>query len=351
MTTIQDVAKAAGVSAMTVSNVINDHPNVREATREKVLQAMARLDYRVNVAARNLRKGRTGTIGLAIPEVDRPYYGRLAAAIIAAAKRQGLRVSIEQTGALVENELAALSMSRNRLYDGVILAAVGMGAGLADRLKVDHPVVVLGERIFGGPVDHVAMPNVEASRAATRHLIERGCRRIVFLRGAVSDDAGDVDVSSLRREGYRQALEAAGLPWEPVLERQLDAFTMEAGARCARELAADGLDVDGIFCVTDTVAMGVLRGLADAGARVPEQIKVIGFDNVDESAYLVPSLSTVAPDHEAMAEQAVAFLCQRIAERADQTNPAAAPQEFVAPYSVVVRESTGIRPTLRAATR
>lgn len=99
MATIQDVAKAAGVSAMTVSNVINGHPNVREATREKVLKAMTRLDYRVNVSARNLRKGRTGTIGLAVPEVNRPYYGRLAAAIVDAAAPLGLHVSIEQTRA------------------------------------------------------------------------------------------------------------------------------------------------------------------------------------------------------------------------------------------------------------
>ncbi|WP_331730597.1 LacI family DNA-binding transcriptional regulator [Streptomyces sp. NBC_01174] len=113
MATIQDVAKAAGVSAMTVSNVINDHPNVRRATREEVLEAMARLDYRVNLAARNLRKGRTGSIGLAVPGVNSAYYGELAAAIVAAAVRYDLRVSIEQTGALRENELAALSLSRN----------------------------------------------------------------------------------------------------------------------------------------------------------------------------------------------------------------------------------------------
>ena len=144
MTTIQDVAKAAGVSPMTVSNVINDHPNVRPATREKVLEAMARLDYRVNVAARNLRKGRTGTIGLAVPEVDSAYYGLLAATIIAAAERRGLRVSIEQTASR-DNELDALSLSRNRLYDGLILATVGMGPAYVGSLQVDHPVVILGE--------------------------------------------------------------------------------------------------------------------------------------------------------------------------------------------------------------
>ncbi|NUQ96416.1 MAG: LacI family DNA-binding transcriptional regulator [Streptomyces sp.] len=332
MTTIQDVAKAAGVSPMTVSNVINDHPNVRPATREKVLEAMARLDYRVNVAARNLRKGRTGTIGLAVPEVNSAYYGLLAATIIAAAERRGLRVSIEQTASR-DNELDALSLSRNRLYDGLILSAAGMGQGDAERLRVDHPVVILGDRIFGGPVDHVAMPNFDASHAATRHLIERGCRRIAFVCGAVEE----VDTSSLRIAGYRKALEDAGLSADRALVQQVDRLGMREGAERAREMARSGLDFDGVFCVTDSLAMGVLRGLADVGTRVPDQVKVIGFDNVSESEFFIPSLSSVDPDHDGMAERAVDLLIRRI----EQTEPPAPHQDVVGGFSLVIRESTG----------
>jgi DNA-binding LacI/PurR family transcriptional regulator len=330
--TIQDVAKAAGVSPMTVSNVINDHPNVRPSTREKVLQAMARLDYRVNVAARNLRKGRTGVIGLAVPEVNSPYYGRLAAGIIAAAERRGLRVSIEQTASR-ENELDALSLSRNHQYDGLILSAAGMSQADAERLKTEHPVVVLGDRIFGGPVDHVAMPNLEAAQAATRHLIERGCRRIAFLCGA----AEEVNPSSLRLAGYRQALEASGLPSDPALIQQVDRLGMREGAQRARELAESGLDFDGVFCVTDSLAMGALRGLADIGIRVPEQVKVIGFDNVSESEFFIPSLSTVDPDHDGMAERAVDLLIRRI----EQTESSTPHQDYIGDFALVVRESTG----------
>lgn len=332
MTTIQDVAKAAGVSPMTVSNVINDHPNVRPSTREKVLEAMARLDYRVNVAARNLRKGRTGTIGLAVPEVNSAYYGLLAATIIAAAERRGLRVSIEQTASR-DNELDALSLSRNRLYDGLILSAAGMGQGDAERLRVDHPVVILGDRIFGGPVDHVAMPNFDASHAATRHLIERGCRRIAFVCGAVEE----VDTSSLRIAGYRKALEDAGLSADRALVQQVDRLGMREGAERARGMARSGLDFDGVFCVTDSLAMGVLRGLADVGTRVPDQVKVIGFDNVSESEFFIPSLSSVDPDHDGMAERAVDLLIRRI----EQTEPPVPQQDVVGGFSLVIRESTG----------
>ena len=334
MATVQDVAKAAGVSPMTVSNVINGRPNVRPSTRDKVLAAMAQLDYRVNVAARNLRTGRTGTIGLAVPEINRPYYGRLGTAIIAAAEEYGLRVSIEQTGASRQTELDALSLSRNRLYDGLILATVGMGAADMERLKVDYPVVILGERIFDGPVDHVAMPNVDAARAATRHLIDRGCRRIAMVVGEFDDD---VDMSSLRLAGYRMALDGAGLLFDPALLYVPNGFSMRSGAECARRMMADGLGVDGVFCVTDTVAMGVLRGLADAGARVPDQVKVIGFDNIEEGEYLVPSLSTIDPDHDGMARRAVELLVQRL----NQAAPRSGHEEYVSNFSVVVRESTG----------
>ncbi|MGN9845519.1 LacI family DNA-binding transcriptional regulator [Nonomuraea sp. H19] len=335
MVTIQDVAKAAGVSPMTVSHVINDHPHVRSETRERVLRAIAELDYRVNVAARNLRTGRTGTIGLAVPEVDRPYYGQLGAAIIAAAARHNLKVAIEQTGASREGELAALALSRNRLYDGLILATVGLGPADTDLLKVDYPMVILGERIFDGPVDHVAMPNVEGARAATAHLIERGCRRIALIAGAPRDE---VEVSGLRHDGYRQALDEAGIPFDPRLLAAIEGLTMEEGAAAARRLNESGAEIDGAFCVTDTVAIGALRGFADAGVRVPQDVKVIGFDNIAEDAYTIPSLSSVDPDHPLMAAQAVGFLVKRLAEKGKKRQVA---REFISHFSIVARESTG----------
>ena len=331
MVTMQDVAKAAGVSPMTVSHVVNDHPHVAEATRLRVLKAIDDLDYRVNVAARNLRKGRTRTIGLAVPEVNRPYFGLLGAAIIEQGARHNLHVLIEQTGRSRENELDALAFSRNRMYDGLILSAVGLGEADRELLRVDYPMVILGERIFQGPVDHVAMPNVDGAAAAVTHLVEQGCRRIAAIVGRL--DAG-IDVSALRHQGYRTALDRAGLPPAPELVVSIEELTLEGGAAAVRELLNRGEDFDAVFCVTDYVAMGVIRGLVDAGKDVPGDVKVIGFDDVDLSAYSVPSLSSVNPDHDLMARTAVDLLIRRIEGRAVE------PQEFVSPFRVVVRESS-----------
>lgn len=334
MVTIHDIAKAAGVSPMTVSNVLNSRPHVKDTTRERVLKTIDELGYRVNVAARNLRRGRTHTIGLAVPEVDRPYFGELGALVIEHGARHDLHVVIEQTGRSKENELTALALSRLRMYDGLILSAVGLGESDVDSLRVDFPVVILGERIFQGPVDHVAMPNVEGAKAAVGHLIERGCRRIAALHGALTDD---IDASSLRHEGYRRALKEHGIEEDPQLTFVLDDFSPEGAAKAITNAIAAGASFDGLFCVTDFVALGAMRALADAGIAVPEDVKVMGFDDVQTSKFLTPSLSSVNPSHDLMAATAVDLLVARIEGEAGE------PVEFVSPYEVIERESTAAR--------
>lgn len=335
MVTIQDVARSAGVSPMTVSHVINDHPYVRDTTRAKVVKAMADLGYRVNVAARNLRTGRTYTIGLAVAEIDRPYWGQLAAHIIEEASRHDLRVLIEQTGASRESELDALSLSRNRMYDGLILSTVGLSGADTELLNVDYPIVILGERIFDGPVDHVAMANVEGTYAAIRHLIHQGCRRIATIDDHAS---GEVNMSTLRYAGFARAHEEAGLAVDPALGVDRRAFGIRDGYLATRELVERGAIFDGLFCVTDTVALGALRALKELGIDVPAEVKVMGFDNILEGEFSVPSLSTVDPDHRGMARAAVDLLVRRIGEPRGGDHPI----EFVSSYEVIERESTRV---------
>ena len=331
MVTIRDIAKAAGVSPMTVSNVLNSHPQVRDATRTRVLQTIDELGYRVNVAARNLRRGRTRTIGFAVPELDRPYFGDLATRVVAEAERHGLHVVIEETSASRDNELGALSHSRVRMYDGLILSAVGLGSHDAELLAVDFPMVILGERIFDGPVDHVGMPNVEGAAAAVHHLYEQGCRRIA---GVFAGTLADVSMSTLRHEGYRRALRALDLPQDEALSIAIPTLDLDVARAAVVHALDSGVRFDGIFCPTDYIAIAVIRALSDAGVLVPDDVKVIGFDNSALADYLTPSLSRVDTNTALVARTAVELLVARI------DGEAAAPVEFVPPFQVVAREST-----------
>ena len=332
MTTIQDVAKAAGVSPMTVSNVLNAHPHVRESTRQKVLAAVEELDYRVNAAARNLRTGRTGTIGLAVPNIGDHYFARLAALVATIAGEEGYRVEIEHTDAVRERELEAMTLSQNRMHDGLLLSTVGLGPEDKGLLRVDYPVVLLGEGIFDGPLDHIAMPNIDGSYAATAHLVAQGSRNVAIfdVRFTLSDSVRD-----LRLEGYQQALRDAGIAPDPQLFFDVTDFTMAEGYRAAQHVVASGTPVAGVFGPPDGGAMGARRGFADAGIRVPEDVRVIGFDDLPESEFVTPRLSSVSPAHEVTARTAVTFLLERIRGAAPDDA-----REFVTPFELRARAST-----------
>lgn len=332
MATLRDVAKAAGVSPMTVSNVLNNHPHVRAETRERVLTAIDDLGYRVNVAARNLRAGRTDTIGFAVPEVESPYFGQLASLIIARAHDAGYRVAIERTGADRESELSAITSSRTRMYDGLILSAVGLGTADRDLLSTDVPMVVLGESMADAPVDHIALPNEEGTYAATMHLVDRGCRRIAMVQG---EDLSRLSVTSLRHAGYRRALADRGLEVDEALVIGRRDLSIEDGRSAAHELVDGGAAFDGVVCITDTVALGVLRGLADRGLSVPRDVRVVGFDDILEARYSVPSLTTIDPDRDEVARLAVDLLLARIAG-----TPGWQPHDHVTGFRLVEREST-----------
>ncbi|MBO0985246.1 LacI family DNA-binding transcriptional regulator [Rathayibacter sp. SD072] len=330
--TLHDVARASGVSIKTVSNVINDYPHIRPATRERVEAAIAELGYSPNLSARSLRRGRTGVIGLALPELSLAYFAELADSVMRAADRRGLTVLIEQTGGDPARERSVLSSPRRQLTDGLLFSPLGIDMSDEPALAVDYPLVLLGERIFTERVDHVTMQNVEAARAATAHLLESGRRRIVAL-GAHADE--EVGSAVLRTRGYREALEAAGVPYDEDLIGYSGPWHRLNGAVAMRGIIESGVDFDAVFAFNDTLALGAVRTLQDAGRHVPDDVAVIGFDDIDESRYSVPSLSSIDPGREEIAQTAVDVLKARI----DGTDTDAHRLRTAA-FSVVPRESS-----------
>jgi DNA-binding LacI/PurR family transcriptional regulator len=337
--TLHDVAALANVSIKTVSNVVHDYQHVRPATRERVLAAIKELGYQPNLSARGLRSGRTGVIGLALPELSQSYFAELADSVIRAAEKRSLVVLIEQTGGGDrEREIAMLSSPRLQLTDGLIFSPLGMGMEDRELLAVPYPLVLLGERIFGGPVDHVTMKNVEAARAATRHLLERGRRRIAVVGAGEGED---VSSASLRLRGYREALEEAGVPYDERLVVPAPEWHRLDGARAMRDMLAAGVAFDAVFGLNDTLALGALRALQEAGVRVPADVALIGFDGLDETQYSLPALSTVDPGRDEIADTAVRVLVERIEGRgAAKGSGAPEPREYLADFRLIEREST-----------
>jgi DNA-binding LacI/PurR family transcriptional regulator len=330
--TLHDVARVAGVSFKTVSNVINNHPHVRDTTRAKVEQAIAELGYRPNLTARSLRSGHTGAITLALPQLSLPYFAELADAVIEAAAKHGLVVLIEQTGADRTRELEVMASPRLKMSDGLIFSPLALGQEDADLIRAEVPIILLGERIFGSASDHVTMQNVTAARAATEHLLDLGKKRIAVVgahEGEVIGSAG------LRLRGYREALEARGIAYDDGIVAYVVDWHRSNGAAAMHDLLDRGATFDAVFGLNDTLAQGAVRVLQEAGFRVPDDIAVIGFDDLDETRYSLPTLSTVDPGRKEIAETAIRMLMERIKD--PNTLP---PREIETSFKVVAREST-----------
>lgn len=331
--TLREVAALAEVSIKTVSNVVNQSANVRPETRRKVEEAIRTLGYRPNLSARSLRSGRSHVISLVVPEIGLSYFAQLAERIIAAAAKAGYSVQLEQTGGDRAKEIAMLSSPQRMLSDGLIFSPLGMSQDDAELLRVDYPMVLLGERIFHGPADHVTMRNVEAAAAATQHLIDSGRTRIAVIGAHANEKLGS---AALRFKGYRSALEAAGLPYDPRLVAYTDLWHSHNGAEAMRDLLRSQVAFDAVFTMNDALGIGAIRALNEAGRSIPDEVAVIGFDNVSEGEFSMPALSTVDPGRAAIAEVAFSYLLERIEEPGSAPS---SPREFLVDYEVVPRES------------
>jgi DNA-binding LacI/PurR family transcriptional regulator len=298
---MRDVAALAGVSQRTVSNVVNNYVHVKPETRRKVLDAIEQLRYRPNILAQRLRQGRTGLVALAVPEIAAPYFAELADHIQRLAHKRGVTLLIDQTGGERERERLVLQGYRTHMIDGLILSPLSIEVqDLADP-HLDFPIVLLGESIAGGPFLHVSVDNVAAARQATEHLIQTGRRRIAAI-GAPRDNS-PMGPAIRRLTGFAEAAEAAGVP--SSLRYSPQAWTRREGYRIGKQIIEARADVDSVFCFNDLLALGAMKAFADLGVRVPADMAVVGWDDIEEAAYSSPGLTSIAPDKEEIARTAV----------------------------------------------
>lgn len=323
--TIRDVARRAGVSHQTVSRVINDHPNITPKTRARVEAAMALLGYRPSRVARALANGRSGTIG--VISTDNGRYGppKTLRAIEGAARDSGYFLSMVNLAAVDRDNMAsALGYLADQGIDGVVLIAPQ--AAMLDAFYELAPAIpfVTVDSAGNGGGHSIAIDQAEGARLAARHLLELGHRTMTHLSGPA-----DWLDSNARLRGWREALAEAGLEApEPVVGDWSAAF----GYATAREIVRT--DVTAVFASNDDMALGLLHGFLELGVRVPDDVSVVGFDDIPEAAHFWPPLTTVRPDFSELGRRCMARLH-------DQLLGQDLPQEQPIPPGLSVRSSTG----------
>lgn len=310
--TQRDVAAAAGVSPKTVSNVVNGFGYVAEETSAKVQRAIAELGYRPNTSAQSLRRGKSNLIALAIPSLRNPYFAELADLIVTAAERRGKTVLVDCTHGKREHEKVVLEGFQHRVVDGLIVCPRALKPADVRSRQDRTPLVMLGERL-GRAADCVAIDSRAAADAATTHLTQIGRRRIAVLgfEGSPTNPVG-----TLRLQGYRDALKRARIRESQRLIEMLPEQDPELAAiEATRALMRREPKVDGLFCFNDVMAISAMHGLLSAGLRVPEDVAVVGIDDIAVAQLSWPGLTTIAPNKQRIAEMAVNRLVQRIEAR------------------------------------
>ncbi len=333
--TRDDVARKAGVSPSTVSYVINGGPRpVSEATREKVLRAIAELGYRPNAVARSLRRQRTSILGLIIPDIINPYFAQVAQGIEAAAFERDFTVVFCHTNYNLHQELTYIDHLFVERAAGVIwIPATGDPAPAQKLMQYGIPTVVVDREIEKVSFPSVVADNFRGGYLATQYLISLGHERIACIVRPVR-----LSHSQDRLQGYLKALEDNHLP---VDERLIASggYRLENGYQSMQELLSVDPPPTAVFTYNDIMAIGALRALKEKGVRVPQDFSVVGFDDIPEAAYSCPALTTVRQEKYEMGAQSVALLQRLInGETFDEVPKVAVGVELV------IRESTRPRP-------
>lgn len=333
---IKEVAAAASVSWKTVSNVVNGTGRVGDVTRARVEAVIAELGYRPNLAGRQLRRGRTNTLALAVPWVHAPYFSVLAHEVIDVGSSRGYRVLIEETRSSRDTELEVARGFDVQAIDGIIFSPLELTPAEVDEARGTVPLVLLGERADPDPTrerrtDHVSIDNVDAAMQVTRHLLQAGRHRLGFL-GAEPHGAGRTGAQ--RVQGFLDAHTAAGIDIDERWVLQVPQFSRPSGAAAIESVLPRIAQIDGLVCANDELALGALYTLRRNGLHVPDDVAVTGWDNTEDGRYANPSLTTVAPDLRAIAETAVDRIIAQLKE------PTVEPVDALVPHRLLAREST-----------
>ncbi len=326
--TIKDVAQRAGVSPTTVSHVINETRFVSGDLRARVLEAMEELNYQPSAVARSLRRKTTHTIGMMVPDSSNPFFAEVARGIEDTSFDQGYSVILCNSDGDMEKEQFYINVLVEKRVDGIIFVAAGGSAQhIRSLLERDMPLVVVDREIAGVEVDSVLTDNLQGGYLATKHLIELGHRRIGCITGP-----SDLTPSAERVIGHKRALTEHNLAANENLILKGD-FQYESGYKAVHEFLAMNEPPTAVFACNDLMAVGAISGVRKQGQRVPEDLAIVGFDDIALASFTNPPLTTVAQPKYEMGILAAQMLMERIKDKT------MLPRRHLLETTLVVRES------------
>jgi LacI family transcriptional regulator len=328
--TIQDIARVAGVSYQTVSRVLNDKPDVSKETRKHIKEVIQKLHYRPNELARGLRSKNTRTIGLIVPDSSNPFFAEIAKGVENRGFEKGYSVILCNSAQLLARELEYLELLRAKKVDGIIfITTTTQVSHIRPLCESGIPVVMFFRDAGDLSVDTFKIDNALAGYIATSHLIELGHRDIACIRPKF-----DQTPSGKRVEGYQRALTEAGLTWQADLMPRGDNL-FEGGERAMQTLIDSGIAFSAVFAANDAMAIGAMRCLRHYGFRIPQDVSIVGIDDILLARYCEPPLTTVAQMKQEAGMMAARALIERIEEQYQGK-----PRETLLDVHLVVRAST-----------
>lgn len=330
---MKDIAQDLGLSVVTVSKVLRDHPDISEETRERVMKRVRELDYQPNVLARSLVTGRSYLVGLVVPGLLHPFFAEVARALSSVIRDKGYSLIVSSSEEDPELERQEIRQLLARRLDALAIASSGNDIETFRRMDLQAQPYVLIDREFPElKANFVGTPDVTAGRIATEHLLDIGCKRVAHIGGRENSTGLG------RYEGYRQALHSRGLTVseEHVVRRTtVDTKSIEQGAEAMRLLLQRDPRPDGVFCHNDPIAIGAMRTILDAGLRIPEDIALIGCGNLHYDDCLRVGLSSIDQQNERIGQHAAEILLDLIESK---EQPAA--RRVILEPTLVVRGST-----------
>ncbi|CDQ19096.1 LacI family DNA-binding transcriptional regulator [Halobacillus karajensis] len=331
MPKMSDVARLAGVSTATVSRVLRNPDAVKTGTKEKVLEAIHQLNYQPNMLARHFRRTETKTILVLVPNIINTVFAEIVGGIEEQASKNGYRVLLRNTARKLEREYGSIEHLKQRQVDGMIMLSPQLDEATLNEISSQFPIVLATANLETPKIPFVSIDNVSSSYKATEHLIRLGHKKVGHITGPM-----DSLLSRHRNEGYRKALGDYGLDIDEQLVRR-GHFSYESGFEQMMDMLGQNHVPTAVFAPSDEMAIGIINAAKEHQLRIPEDLAVVGFDNIRFASMFNPSLTTIAQPLFKMGQRSMELLLKKLnGESISQT-------EHLLPDELIIRDSCGAR--------